>query len=552
VKNDRKKTKAQPIDELVKLRRRIAELEASEIALKRENEALRENEQRFHSAHKPAEERTTELTKTNKQLQWEISEHKKTEEALRESEERYRRLLESVTDYIVSVKVENGRPISTSHGPGCVTVTGYTAEEYKTDAYLWYRMIFEEDRDAVSKQADRMLLGEIVPPFEHRIIHKDGSIRWVRSTPVPRYDEDGRFVAYDSLIADITERKRAEEALQKSEEKYRSLINDVLDNSGVGIFILDREFKIVWINRATERFFGIRRDEVIGKDKRQLIHAKIKHIFEDADGFAERVITTYDNNTYIENFECHMFPEDVREEYWLEHWSQPIRSGLYSGGRVELYSNITERKNVEEELKNSELKYRNLFENSGTNIVILDKKGTYQLVNKKAAEALGGKSEDFIGKSLFDLFPKDIAKKYLKSNCTIIEAGVGREYEETFSLPEGKKTYLIIEQPIKDLSGKGIALQSSSIDITKRKQAEEELQKAKEAAEAANQAKSEFLANMSHELRTPLNGILGYAQILKREKGLTEKQEDRVDIIQRCGNHLLIWVRFYFFHGFPP
>lgn len=79
-------------------------------------------------------------------------------------------------------------------------------------------------------------------------------------------------------------------------------------------------------------------------------------------------------------------------------------------------------------------------------------------------------------------------------------------------------------------------------DITESKQAQEALHKAKEAAESANRAKSEFLANMSHELRTPLNGILGYAHILKQEKILTSKQQNGLDTIQQCGEHLLTLI----------
>jgi len=71
--------------------------------------------------------------------------------ALQEGEKRYRRLIDSVTDYIFTVKVENGQPVSTVHGPACVAVTGYTSDEYNTDQYLWYKMVHEEDRESVIK-----------------------------------------------------------------------------------------------------------------------------------------------------------------------------------------------------------------------------------------------------------------------------------------------------------------------------------------------------------------------------------------------------------------
>jgi len=90
-----------------------------------------------------------------------------------------------------------------------------------------------------------------------------------------------------------------EDALLESEGKYRSLIDDVLDTSDIGIFILDVEFKVVWINHSTEKYFGLKRDDVIGKDKRQLISKNIKDIFEDPETFEQKVSATYDNNTYL-------------------------------------------------------------------------------------------------------------------------------------------------------------------------------------------------------------------------------------------------------------
>lgn len=139
-----------------------------------------------------------------------ITEYKKAVEALWESEDRYKRLISSVTDYIYTVTVQDGRPVATSHGPGCVAVTGYTSEEYGADPFLWYRMVYEEDRQAVLKQAEHALTGTNVTPLEHRIIHKDGTIRWVRNTPVVRKNEKEEVISYDGLISDITERKQLE------------------------------------------------------------------------------------------------------------------------------------------------------------------------------------------------------------------------------------------------------------------------------------------------------------------------------------------------------
>ncbi len=92
----------------------------------------------------------------------------------------------------------------------------------------------------------------------------------------------------------ITAIQESQEALRKSEERYRSLIDDVLYTTKVGIIIVDSNFKVAWINRSLEEFFGFSRKELIGKDKREILNKKIKLIFENSDKFTKKVLATYE------------------------------------------------------------------------------------------------------------------------------------------------------------------------------------------------------------------------------------------------------------------
>jgi PAS domain S-box-containing protein len=129
-------------------------------------------------------------------------------------------------------------------------------------------------------------------------------------------------------------------------------------------------------------------------------------------------------------------------------------------------------------ISRSESELKNIIKHSGTGITMLDENGKYILVNEKAANDLGGKPEDFIGKSLYDVFPKKLADEYFNSNRELIKNGINRAYQRTFDLPTGKKTYWIVEQPLKDLDEKHYSLLSLSTDITERKKSEELLEEA--------------------------------------------------------------------------
>jgi PAS domain S-box-containing protein len=160
-------------------------------------------------------------------LSRDITSLKLAEEALRISEDRYMRLLDSVTDYVYSVDLKDGQVISTSHGPGCLAVTGYSPEDFKNDPWLWHRIIHPEDRDSVTKNVMQTTGGGAALEIEHRIIRKDGAIRWVRNKHVPRYDPDGRLVSYDGLVSDITDRRLARDELLATNARLTKVLADL-------------------------------------------------------------------------------------------------------------------------------------------------------------------------------------------------------------------------------------------------------------------------------------------------------------------------------------
>ncbi len=175
------------------LRERIAELETELLGIKQEQENIR------------------------------ITDRGHAEQALRESEDRYRRITSAVTDYIFTVYIDNGQVERTIHGPACIAVTGYSEEEFAADYYLWFTMILPEDRDRIKNHASLILSGNDPGPIEHRIQRKDGAVRWVVNTPVPQRNASGAMIAYDGLIRDITQRKRAEEEKAKLEALNQQL-----------------------------------------------------------------------------------------------------------------------------------------------------------------------------------------------------------------------------------------------------------------------------------------------------------------------------------------
>src|SRR5664279_5125444 len=144
--------------------------------------------------------------------------HRRDQAAREVSEERFRRLLESTTDYSYAVEHREGRQVQTRHGVGCEKVTGYTVDEFAAQPSLWLDMVVPEDHAAVLAFANRIDQGETPSPIEHRIVHRNGSIKWVRNTVVSRPSQGAGGFIHDGLISDITDRRRLESQLRQAQK----------------------------------------------------------------------------------------------------------------------------------------------------------------------------------------------------------------------------------------------------------------------------------------------------------------------------------------------
>jgi len=396
--------------------------------------------------------------------------------------------------------------------PAHESLLGYSSEELrgKTPAiHLGEEVFAKIIKELKTKGIYR---GELVTHTKY------GKKLYICLIAFPIFNEKGEIICYVGIKRDITKQRQTEEALRKSEERYRSLVKDVLDSTKVGIFILDSNFQVVWVNRTVENYFGLRREDVLGKDKRDLIRLKIKNFFKEPEEFAKKVLTTYENNTYIENFECYVVPDKGRKARWLEHWSQPIHSGLYAGGRVEHYYDITMRKQMQEALLESERKYKAIFEHSPEIIILLNQEGKVLDVNKKVYDWFGYTSKEIIGKVIFEL-PIFSERDKVKIRELFYHRIHGKRimpYEFDLFTKRGEKVVgLVHSTTLKDEKGEIKEILMIISDITALKQAEEE--SAKIQAQLFQAQKMEAIGllagGIAHDFNNLLTTIQGHTQL---------------------------------------
>ncbi|RZV08075.1 PAS domain S-box-containing protein [Natrinema hispanicum] len=164
---------------------------------------------------------------------------------------------------------------------------------------------------------------------------------------------------------------------------------DVIDDAEVGLFVLDADLEVVWLNETAERYFDLDRNRALGRDNRALVTEHLSDVIDDGASFAETVLAADEANTDTERFECHVTAGEDREERWLEYRSKPIESGDYAGGRIELYYDVTDRKRSAHACNTERTLLERVLEASPTGIAIFDTDGEIRRANQQFSKCLG-------------------------------------------------------------------------------------------------------------------------------------------------------------------
>ena len=301
---------------------------------------------------------------------------------------------------------------------------------------------------------------------------------------------------------EAAERYRLRQALLRSEQRYQSLIDDVLEVSQVALMIVDAEHRVAWVNRAMERFFGFQRETVVGEPIDAFISGGFMQVFENPEEFRRVMTVAYSNNVYPEHFECRVTESDDRKERWLEHWSQPIASGLYAGGRIEQYVDITSRKRAEEELRGSRERFRTVADFTHDWEMWLDAFGELLYISPSCRRVTGYSPEEFIENPslLFAIaHPEDrpLVEQHYREAPNSTES---HTLEFRIVAKDGRVRWVShVCQPVEGADGETLGRRASHRDITDRREAEEELRKREGILEAIGFAAARFLREESWE-----------------------------------------------------
>jgi PAS domain S-box-containing protein len=485
--------------------------------VKQELSKRKQAEEALHRAHDELEmqvqERTADLAQANEALRAEITEHRRTEEALRVSEERFTLAVKGANDGIWDWDIANN---SLYWSPRMKELLGYADDELDVDFDTLISHLHPDDRKHTTAAIEAHLKDRGLYDVEQRMCTKSGEYRWFRARGQALWDETGNPIRMVGSTSDITERKRTEEELIR--------LSNAVRMSTDSIVISDLEGTIIEVNEATLKMYGTDdKGDLVGKNSFDLIAPEER---EKAFAGMGEVL----EKGYIKGREYHVItkdgnriPVEMSVSALKDADSKPI-------GLVGITRDITERKRVEEALRDEKALMDALMDNIPDSIYFKDRQCRLIRINRKMMRDLNlDEMSQAIGKTDVDLFGEEFGRKTLAEDQRIMATGepiIG--LIESRQLEDGQINWtLTTKVPLRDASDQIGGLVGITHEINEFMRAEEELRQLKEFNEGIVQGMEEGIVMEDAEghitfVNPKMAEMLGYTEKELRGKHWSE------------------------------
>jgi len=444
------------------------------------------------------------------------SEHQKREMYVKKREKQLEQSIDTAPIGIYQT-APDGRILSVNKI--AITMLGYDSFEELADRNIEHDNI----QIGISRNEFKELIeqrGE-VKGLETTWRRKDTSLIYVRENARAIRNECNEIIYYEGTLEDITEQKQAALARKESEEKYRN----VVENSHAGILILDEGFHFIYVNDELCNILAYPREEVISHDFRDFLDENDKLMV------TERYTRRQSGEDMPSRYQFTVLRKDGerRQVIALATIMNDSEGNVRTVGQI---LDITERFQIEEALRESEERYRNLIETMPEGFGIRDERGRIIYINDQVSRMLGYSREELTGQYLMDFIAPssiDLFKEHLVRR----ESGEVTSYELDWISRDGRTVPTIISsKPIYDKEGLFKGSFAVLTDISIRKEAEarllrltSELKKANKELRTMNELKNKFLGIAAHDLRNPLAAIRGASEFLSMTTSRKDSEE---------------------------
>lgn len=456
---------------------------------------------------KPEKPTYEELEKRVEELEKAATERIESEATLRSTRKRFMALFEQAPVGIAVIDSRTGQFLDINDA--YCRIVGYPKPDMLVMDFM--RITHPDDLQEDLDKMARLRAGEISRfQMEKRYFRKDGSIVWVSLTVVPLWEERADPLHHIAMVEDITQRKQAEEALKASELKFRNIAENMPGMVLKYKLNPDGSDRLLYISRGVEDLFEVSREDAVNNNK--LLWDRIHQ--DDLKEYVASIKISAENLSPWE--QEHRLQLPGGRVKWVHARGVPVK--LADGSIVwdTLAVDITDRKTAEEALREAHTFLQQIIDNSQALIVAKNRSGEYILANDISARLLGLRKDEMIGRTDYDLFPKETADRLTEDDKRVFETGDPLQIEEKIRIADGDHTFMTTKFPLFDANGKLYAICAMATDITERREMESALKESEErfraifeqaaAGIAAATAEGRFL-----ETNQALCDMLGYS-----------------------------------------